>query len=296
MRPAFAKFISTVAACAAFAVPAAAQNFTGSEAPYASVKGWDVLSLKDSAGSFVSCGAVKTENGNRVMLAQGADWSWIVATPTNQYGTFGGGVLEIDKVSIDSQFGFTGGFAHRDLSGSELQAIKKGRQMGIAINGDGGTRWWSLSGSTAATLKVTECVQRKGQVAAYQPSPSPSPAPSAHGARLLSNPIPVGQTRVGDCHSVFSSGYRCNLIGQPPKSGYSASVRVQDISNQQPTLDLDVVSASEADVWALMNNNWAFMGRWVRDAAMGDCLAPGPNQSPDARRNLGQDAWQICLR
>jgi len=288
-----ARYIAAFSTCAALAGPVAAQSFTGNETHYAAVRGWDVLSFTESNGAFNSCGAVKSENGNRVMIAQGVDGTWNIAVPTRQSGSFGGGILDIDKASIDSQFGFIGGFAYRELSNRELQMIKAGNHLGVLINGDGAERWWSLSGSTAAILKATECVQRRGRAAAAPVTPSPR-APLA--SPLLAPTVPVGETRVGNCEMGFVGGYRCTFEGLPAKQGYRSSTRVVDVSNTAPTLDLDAISTTEADVWAYMNGNWLFMGRWAADNRSGNCLAPGAIQSPDARNNLGQDAWMLCLQ
>ncbi|MBE1284764.1 MAG: hypothetical protein GJ676_15750 [Rhodobacteraceae bacterium] len=284
--------VCALSACTVFAAPAAAQSFTGSETHYASVRGWDVLVIHDQSGVFTYCGATKNESGNKVLIALGADGLWGLAVPTYQTGTFGGGVLDIDKVSIDSQFGFVGGFATRDLSLDELHRIKAGNQMGVMINGDGPERWWSLSGSSAAITKVEECVIRRGSAPTATATSQPTVSPTSG---FLSPVIPVGEMRIGNCDMVFTGPYRCTFESLPAKQGYRSSTRIVDTFNQAPTLDLDAVSDSEADVWALLDGQWQFMGRWASDQTAGDCLVPTSNQVPEARNNLGQDAWQICV-
>ena len=294
---AFAVSASVSASLGAMSGTAAAQSFTGSETFYGEVRGWGIFAYATASGAFNGCGALKEEAGQKVLLALGTNGIWELVVPTSQTGTFGGGILDIDKISIDSQFGFVGGFAIRELSVQEIGMIKAGSQLGVVINGDGPERWWSLSGSTAAMLKATECVQRGGRAvaAAVPASPSPSPSPSPSGGSDLLYPVPVGETQVGDCKMGFTDVYRCTFEGLNPKAGYRTSTRVVDAFGSAPTLDLDAVSATEADVWALMDGNWSFMGRWRHDTSMGRCLVPGDNQTPEAINNLGQDAWMICL-
>jgi hypothetical protein len=293
MSSIFSKCLSVLSAYALLSAPSMAQTFNGTESQYASVKGWQVASYSDASGAFNSCGAVKFENGNKVMLGLGADGSWGIAVPTTQTGTFGGGILDIDKVSIDSQFGFVGGFAIRDLSNQEVRMIKAGRQLGVVVNGDGPEKWFSLTGSTAAILKTTECVQRRGQIKAS--APAATSAKSNGGSVFSNQTAQVGQTAVGNCESGFGGAYRCTLEKLPTKAGYRSSTRVTDTSNSVPVLDLDEVSPNEADVWANMNGTWLFMGRWSASNSSGNCLSPVSNQVAEARNNLGQDAWSLCV-
>lgn len=112
---------------------------------------------------------------------------------------------------------------------------------------------------------------------------------------MLSPTVPVGETQVGDCQMGFGEPYRCTFEGLKPKSGYSASVRVTDIFNTAPTLDLDVISHNVADVWANMGGEWFFVGTWETDLNNSNCLVPGSVQTTEAWDNMGQDAWQLCL-
>lgn len=163
--------------------------------------------------------------------------------------------------------------------------IKAGNQLGVVVNGDGPEKWFSLSGSTAAILKTTECVQRRGLINDSAPGVT---SPKSNGGSIFSVPtVPVGQPAVGNCESGFGGAYRCTLERLPTKAGYQISTRVTDTSNSVPLLDLDQVSSNEADVWANMNGTWLFMGRWSASNPSSNCLAPVPNQIAEARNNLG---------
>lgn len=153
------------------ASPVLAQTINSSEAaePYASTRGWQVYSMSDGRGIF-SCRAVRGQGyTDQIMIEyDGFDETWRVLVhgrkPAGGGAGINGTVVYYDGRPMDRQiyFGLEGedgssnSHARLDLSESELGWLQSGSNMRIDINGEA-SRTWSLSGTTAAVLKTTEC-------------------------------------------------------------------------------------------------------------------------------------------
>lgn len=256
---------------------------------YASVKGWNVVSVQNGA-QFVGCHAEKSEYGRSLLLgvSQGL---WHLAAPTGQIGRFGGAVLSIDKVDIDSQFGFDQGLAIRELSPSELYSIKRGRQLGVHIRGDA-PMWWSLSGSTAAILKVQECADRQGRQGYSQPAIAPPAAgrfvpPNLQGFRASIQRM---------CSSPTSMPYPCTIEQFSAPAGYTDAFRISPNVTGQPAYFFKIINDTQSEAWIAFDGPWSFAGVWQSQGANDPCANPSGRQGPMAQQTLGQDAWGICVR
>lgn len=284
MIPNMAKLAYAVCAVIGMALPAKAQVVHPDEqvAMYMQVKGgWTVYSITHNYNGFIGCRAVRYENGNQLVLELYQNL-WQVVVPTNQAGVFGGGILGVGKVDFDAQFGFQGGFATKQLTSSELGYIKSGNQLGVEINGDF-PRHWSLAGSTAAILKVQECYNYSGRAQATQVPQTPQ----------TSQP----QSLVANCDSPTNGPYRCTVTKLSPEPGYQEAFQIEDSFGQAPAYFFKIRPTQEADTWVAFDNGpWLFMGVWEQFGANNDCSRPKASQEAEAWNNLGQDAWELCVR
>lgn len=285
------RFLGKAALAACLLLGAHAPSFAQALRPYewsefyADVRGWTVESVIHEQGGFTGCRALKDGPAGPLIIGR-LNGFWNIVVPTYQTGTFGGAILSVDKNDIDSQFGFFDGWASRELGNRTLDLIKSGRELGVEINGDAPRRW-SLSGSTAALLKVQECLatggvapQQQARSAPRQPAPPPPP----------SQP----QTVTANCDSIITGPYRCTVTRLPAEPGYREIYRVEG-ANDAPAYFIKIKSDDEADVWASFGGEpWRYVGIWGNTGP--DCSEPKPNQSQEAWNNLGQDAWNICIR
>jgi hypothetical protein len=265
------------------------------------VRGWrvDVVSEQPGRG-FVGCRASRLIDADAVAIDRiEGDWRFIF--PTGVSAVYEGGTMDYDKYSIDAQFDLREGWAVRFLEGQELALLKGAGLVGVSVNNDPrGARGYSMAGSTAATLKVEECVRRGGQTASAAPStppapPAPPPGANASAMPLIFYQVPVGESQVGDCDMGFTEPYRCTFDGQPPQPGYSHSLLVQDAFGEAPSMTINVIDTAHAHVWASLDGgSWMYMGNW-HPTDGGTCAEPDATQTPDAEANIGQDYWKICI-
>ncbi|WP_152912472.1 hypothetical protein [Candidatus Rhodobacter oscarellae] len=268
-------------------------------APYATVKGWAVASAK-SNGALTGCTMSKTTAAGRLTLIKFTSGKWRLFVPTRQSGTFGGGIVSYDKADVDSQFGFSRGSASRDMSADEISRFKAGREFGVQINGDAPLSW-ALTGSTAAALKVDECVSNKGIPPAAK---AQTTRPQAQRPNSQSGARPSAQAASGPvCWTVTSGTYDCVYEEYDATGRFSREYALSPKSGDAPAFDIRVASEQdvEVNVW-FGTGPWQYMGIWqavqnVAGAPAGaECIEPASNQTAEARNNLGQDAWVFCAR
>lgn len=142
-----------------FAAMAQAQDFDA--APYATVKGWQVDTLTDSAG-FLACAGASEQPDGFLILMHTRDDEWVLRVPTSQTEGFEGAIITVDDHEIDAQFGFKPeGAGEGTIDDSTLALIHNGAALKIAIHGEKATNW-VLTGSGAVIGKITECAAHKG--------------------------------------------------------------------------------------------------------------------------------------
>jgi hypothetical protein len=162
--------------------PATAQTVTNivnarssGEAPYASVRGWDVRSGA-IAGRFAYCAAEMRTGGTRLRLGyDNAQWQLAVPYPARPDYQ---GSMEIDGRQIPLSGTSDGTWTFGWLTRGDLDAIRNGNQLILDIGK--ASLDYQLVGAAAAILKIEECVERQGRggVAARPPmSVPPMPAP-----------------------------------------------------------------------------------------------------------------------
>ncbi len=254
---------------------------------YSNVRGW-VVSSDYQNGSFIGCSAQQNTRAD-TWSVRTRNGGWEMTVPN--YGPpngFDGAVVTVDRTSIDAQFAYTGDIAYRELNSYELGLLKKGSRLTVRINGQD-QQSYKLSGSTAAVLKVQECEQRRGNAQSAQatsprratPPPAPAPAPQQHSTSA-------------HCSTYIGGSFQCNLIRKAPEAGYVDAFEI--VSNQygEPNYFFKVKNEYESDTWVSLDGGpWTYMGVW--QPAPDGCSEPHPNQGSEARNNLGQDAWGLCV-
>lgn len=130
--------------------------------PYGEVKGWRVYAIDHSSDGFLGCGAVKNEPAGPLIVENYQDrWQLVVPTRRSDADRYDGALISFDNRKIDSQFGFEGGHAVSHLTRDEIGFLMQAASLTVAINGEEPLRF-DLSGSTAAVLKIRECLDRQG--------------------------------------------------------------------------------------------------------------------------------------
>lgn len=202
------------AVCAALlAAPANGQTISAEEsaAPYATARGWSVYTMADGRGIF-SCRAVRGQGYNDQIMIEydGFDETWRVLVqgvrPSGGGAGIKGAVVYYDGRSQDRQVGFgipdydgsSNSHAMMNLTEFDLDRVMRGSTMRLDINGER-SRTWSLSGTTAAVLKVSECAQNFGF------------APAGMAAAPENQPTLPNPTAAVDGYSV---GYVVHATGQ----------------------------------------------------------------------------------
>ncbi|MGV0911574.1 VHL beta domain-containing protein [Martelella sp. FOR1707] len=130
--------------------------------PYDEVKGWRVYAIDHSMSGFLGCGAVKAEPAGPLVVENYQDkWQLVVPTGRSDADRYDGALISFDDRAIDSQFGFEGGHAVSHLTRDEIGFLMQASSLKVAVNDEKPLRF-NLSGSTAAVLKIRECLERRG--------------------------------------------------------------------------------------------------------------------------------------
>ncbi|WP_180901151.1 VHL beta domain-containing protein [Martelella soudanensis] len=138
--------------------------------PYGEVKGWRVYAIDHSTAGFLGCGAVKAEPSGLLVVENYQDrWQLVVPTGRSDAERYDGALISFDDRAIDSQFGFEGGNAVSDLTRDEVGFLMQSSVLTVAINDERPLRF-DLAGSTAAVLKITECLERRGALPSTGPA------------------------------------------------------------------------------------------------------------------------------
>lgn len=245
---------------------------------YANVRGWHVTATY-VGGAFAFCSAGRNVGGGYMSIGYDG-MQWQLAVPIPQQYTDWSGVLEVDGSRRFASGTATNGYAIAWLGLAELDRLKRGNQ---AILGVGKIDYdFNLSGVTASTLKVSECVQQAGQV------------PISRAARNGNL-----ETVHADCETVFSGRFGCTLTMQPNDSSYLEVISVvSDDPNSERYL-IKRISDYQGEVWVSYSDNpqaWGYKGYWQSAAYDDACIEPEPNQGLAVQDALGQDAWMLCIR
>jgi len=217
--------------------PAFSQTINPEESasPYAqNVRGWSVYVVGDGRG-INACRAVRGNGYNDQIMIEydGADATWRILVQGTRVFDGGGGAgtqgtgVYYDGEFVDRQmyFGIEGydgnsnSHMKLDLTDWELQKVRSGSTIRIDINGER-NRLWSLSGSSAAILKVAECARNSGFppagiAAGWLSQPAPASPPVTPQVRSSQNDAPeidgfsVGTVRYaqGDFRKVFAGSW-----------------------------------------------------------------------------------------
>jgi len=264
---------------------ASAETVHGPEAQYSydSVRGWDVyaLSLRDGVHG---CRAIKQGAAGPLIIENYRN-EWNLIVRSSQTGVFTGGVVAIDGYLVDSQFGLKNGYGIKTLTSPTLGRLKAGSQVNVRINGDR-NQSFSLSGSTAAILKVEECAKNRGEKPQASSTSTNMPPPQQSDQQKMT------------CRSVTDGDYSCTIKFLPSDPGYVETVQIFSNAGSTPTYFYKIRDGGQqADTWVSFDRGaWKYMGVWLlSDDGTQRCAEPAPNQSDKVQQALGQDAWQLCL-
>lgn len=153
---------------------------------YADVRGWRVFALQ-AGGKFAYCFAERDRGDGSIVRLGWDKLQWQLAVPVKSRPDWEG-TLQVDGAGSGQGYQNGGdtisgtakaGWTIAWLGEAELDGLTKGSE---AVLGVGKSDYdFSLAGVTAAKLKVQECVERSGRVAAAAP-PEETEAPSEDGA------------------------------------------------------------------------------------------------------------------
>lgn len=162
-RPAAAgaSLLALLLALSAGAAPAQPTSEAEELTPYATLRGWDVFSVRVD-GYFVACRGAHYGDSGPLMIDRGSEgWMLLAANPANTGGElFTGAVLTIDGAVTDAQVGLDYTYWSRmDLSDDQLARLRNGARLTLAATGAPPVSA-ALDGSAAMLLKVQECHDR----------------------------------------------------------------------------------------------------------------------------------------
>lgn len=158
-------------------------SFPPSEAFYAAARGWNVFHASGPSG-FAYCFAESVRSDGAALRLGWDGLQWQLAVPVTSYPEWQG-TLQIDGMGSGRGYGSGGDDASGTAVGgwtivwlglAELDGLQKGQGAVVGIGR--GDFDFSLSGSTAAILKVEECVSRQGFAPASAPAAPLQPEPT----------------------------------------------------------------------------------------------------------------------
>jgi hypothetical protein len=261
-------------------------GFAQTSQAYSSVRSW-IISSEYQNGAFIGCHGQKNTRAETLAFRTRYGQMEMVV-PNEGPGTgFAGALVQIDRSAIDAQFGFEGGYAFRALTDHEIGLLKKGSRVQVRINGQY-QQEHSLKGSTAALLKIQECESRKGQLPKAKSAQAAQPQKPAARA-------PQSNQVSANCDGFTFAPYRCTVTRHQPEAGYIDTYEITDPNANVPSFFFKIMNRNEADVWVAFDGGaWNYVGVWINTSD--ECSEPAQTQTAEARMNLGQDAWGLCVR
>lgn len=140
---------------------------------YGKTRGWDVLSITYD-GSFMRCSGVSMDFPFTLEKSS-EGWSLTIDGPLDNPPEVVG-YVDVDRASFEGTFYPQGnGRYAMFLEDGLVESIRDGSRLQVEANGQ--ITPAALSGSSAAMLKIEECMDRAGQVAAAPATPKPAAAP-----------------------------------------------------------------------------------------------------------------------
>lgn len=259
-----------------------------SERAYGSARGW-LVSAAEDRGRFAYCVGTYSNNGYAIRIGyDGGQWQLAVpgrSTPDWE------GTLDIDGDRRASSGTAVGNWTIAWLRLDEVDRLARGNHAELSNE----TTYYSfpLLGAAATITKIEECVERQGVVAnapaVQQPAPPPPPPPRSLSGQGKSN-----------CFSKAWGPYLCQITDFPPESGYHRASRIDPIDFPNAQSFFVRYLDANAEVWTAgaQSSSWAYLGVWAFSSQEGDCIEPMGYgaQSPEARRNLGQRDWNLCVQ
>jgi len=148
---------------------------------YDSVRGWNVWTVGQGR-EFLNCYMERSGNQFDLLLSRDFTGQWQVGFPTSaQHGAPVTIDLDVGRYS-DVMEGYTNrGVAWANVAPDFVEIIAKENDMSVMMQGYGYDV--SLSGTYAGALKIVECANQQGQMAAA-PAPTPSQPVESGTARM----------------------------------------------------------------------------------------------------------------
>ncbi|WP_157894512.1 hypothetical protein [Aquibium oceanicum] len=257
---------------------------------YAEVRGWNVFSGSTDQG-FAFCAAEMELPGLTWRFGYDASPQWQIAVKHRFSGETPYGTFDVDGHKSGISGWGSGEWVILWPHKGEYNAIASGNRMEIHL----GEIWYEmqLKGTSAAPLKVQECVANRGNperaMASAQP---PAPVRSAGGAPRMPDPNRRGEEFVGNCQTDYAS-YRCMAATLTPTVGNAKAELIYDAFGSEPNYIIQTDKNDISEVWVSFGSDpYKYMGRWNTD---GRCRGPLQNQDPQVVANLGHDSWKLCV-
>lgn len=251
--------------------------------PYSSASGWKISSAHAN-GKFAYCFGQVWRNSTVVRLGFDA-MQWQLAVPLNSRLGEWQGTMEVDGERRFASGVATPGWTIAWLGLRELDKLKRGSR---AVLSPGRVDYdFSLAGVTAASLKVQECVERKGRWVFKMPSQQ----------KKTSTPAPASAPVIANCETALSGSYGCSVVQMPPEPSYKMVFQVNGPNYDFINYLVKKVDEVRGEVWISQSGGrWEYMGYWEPISRGSDCIRPSANQSRPVQDALGQDAWMLCVR
>lgn len=164
-----------------------ANEYESGERQYSRTRGWDVHSATLD-GQFSYCFAEKSFGGTRSRIGtDGGQWQYAVEF-LNGPPFIKQAIFEVDGRRISTSAHSDGSWTFFWLGMAEVDTLKRGNTVIFDIGR--ASMDFSLSGSTAAILKVQECMTTRGD-RRKAVAPKPKPMPIESDAHRLAGNCPV---------------------------------------------------------------------------------------------------------
>lgn len=264
---------------------------------YAEVRGWNVFSGSTDEG-FAFCAAEIELPGLIWRFGYDSSPQWQVAVKHRYSGDTPYGTFDVDGRKSGMSGWGSGEWVILWPHKGEYDAIASGNRMEIHL----GEVWYEmqLHGTSAAALKVQECVANRGNpdrvAASARPTaparPSTPSAISTAGAPRMPDPDRRGEEFVGNCETDYAS-YRCMAATLTPTVGNAQAELIYDPFGREANYIIQTDKNDLSQVWVSFGSDpYKYMGRWNTD---GRCRSPLPDQDAQVVANSGHDGWKLCI-